>query len=89
MLAATMRSSPGPAEVVPGVFAAGSIVRAARCGYIDFGMSQPSPYRVKLDDGAVRDLQEKRLFPPGHDGFIHAPVDVDECIRLAEALPRD
>jgi len=73
-------------QIVPGCFAFGVVVRASRCAYIEFNASQPSPYRVKLDNSEVTELVQQRLMPAGHNGYIHAPVDVDGCIRASRSI---
>ena len=73
-------------QIVPGCFAFGVVVRAGRCAYIEFNASQPSPYRVKLDNSEVTELVQQRLLPAGHNGYIHAPVDVDSCIRASRSI---
>jgi len=71
-------------QVAPGQVAAGKVVQAGRCGYLEYGFSQPSPYQVKLDSSEVGRLAQCGVLPATHDGYIHAPMDIDDCIR-AEA----
>ena len=66
-------------------FALGTVVKAGRCAYLEFGMSQPSPYRVKLDGSEVDELIQHKMLPEKHDGYVHAPVDMDCCIRAPKA----
>lgn len=73
-------------QVAPGVFAAGVVLKAGRCGYIEFGASKPSPYRVKLDDSELSELIQHKFFPEGHNGLIHVPIDVAGCVREAPPL---
>jgi hypothetical protein len=69
-------------QIVPGCFAVGEVVRAGRCGHIEFNAPQPSPYQIKLDSSEVSELVEHKLLPDGHDGYVHAPVDMNGVIRV-------
>jgi hypothetical protein len=69
--------------VAPGCFAAGVVVRAGRCAYLELKWSQPMPYQVQLDASEVDELIKVKILPDGHPGLICAPADVDHVIRAA------